>query len=80
MITARKAALVLAATGVTLGAAASSAFAASSDAAGFAAGSPGVVSGNNIQVPIDIPVQLDGNTINVVGLLNPAFGNVGIIR
>lgn len=80
MITARKAALVLAATGVTLGAAASSAFAADSDAAGFAAGSPGVVSGNNIQIPVNVPIQLDGNTINIVGLLNPAFGNVGIIR
>ncbi|MGW2488727.1 chaplin [Streptomyces sp. NPDC001606] len=37
--------------------------------------SPGVLSGNILQVPVDIPVNLCGNTINVVGLLNPAFGN-----
>ncbi|MEU4153383.1 chaplin [Streptomyces sp. NPDC026659] len=43
---------------------------------GVAVGSPGVASGNVIQVPIEIPVNLCGNTINVVGLLNPAFGNV----
>ncbi|MFI5532565.1 chaplin [Kitasatospora sp. NPDC051853] len=39
------------------------------------AGSPGVLSGNNVQVPIHIPVNLCGNTVDVVGLLNPAFGN-----
>lgn len=48
---------------------------ADSDAAGGAANSPGVVSGNAIQVPIHIPVNVCGNTINIVGLLNPAFGN-----
>jgi hypothetical protein len=42
---------------------------------GLAAGSPGVVSGNLVQVPIDIPVNVCGNTVNVIGLLNPAFGN-----
>ncbi|KAB8159495.1 DUF320 domain-containing protein [Streptomyces sp. 3MP-14] len=45
-------------------------------AIGFAAGSPGVLSGNNIQVPIHIPVNVCGNTVNVIGLLNPALGNV----
>lgn len=45
-------------------------------AVGFAAGSPGVLSGNNIQVPIHIPVNVCGNTVNVIGLLNPALGNV----
>ncbi|SCK59994.1 Small secreted domain (DUF320) [Streptomyces sp. SceaMP-e96] len=48
---------------------------ADSGAAGGAANSPGVVSGNAIQVPIHIPVNVCGNTINIVGLLNPAFGN-----
>ncbi|MFC5663496.1 chaplin [Kitasatospora misakiensis] len=48
---------------------------ASSGAEGVAAGSPGVISGNQLQVPIHIPVNLCGNTINVIGLLNPAFGN-----
>ncbi|TKS96359.1 DUF320 domain-containing protein [Streptomyces lasalocidi] len=46
------------------------------DAGGTAVGSPGVLSGNNIQVPVSVPVNLCGNTINVVGLLNPAVGNV----
>ncbi|WP_323139127.1 chaplin [Streptomyces platensis] len=48
---------------------------ADAGAAGGAANSPGVVSGNAIQVPIHIPVNVCGNTINIVGLLNPAFGN-----
>ncbi|WP_371670409.1 chaplin [Streptomyces sp. NBC_00289] len=46
------------------------------DAAGTAAGSPGVLSGNNVQVPLSVPVNLCGNTVDVVGLLNPAMGNV----
>lgn len=77
MNTAKKAALVLAATGATLGAAAGSA-AADSGAIGGAAGSPGVISGNNIQAPIHIPVNAVGNSVNVVGLLNPTFGNAGV--
>lgn len=44
-------------------------------ATGIAAGSPGVLSGNVIQVPIHVPVNVCGNTVNVIGLLNPAFGN-----
>nr|WP_200819263.1 chaplin [Tolypothrix sp. NIES-4075] len=38
-------------------------------------GSPGVLSGNAIQVPIHVPVNVCGNSIDVIGLLNPAFGN-----
>jgi hypothetical protein len=49
--------------------------AADSDATGVAANSPGVLSGNVIQVPIHVPVNVCGNSVNVVGLLNPAFGN-----
>ncbi len=45
-------------------------------ASGAAKGSPGVISGNVIQVPIDIPINICGNTIDIVGLLNPTFGNV----
>jgi len=48
---------------------------ADAGAAGGAKNSPGVLSGNAIQVPIHIPINLCGNTINLVGLLNPAFGN-----
>ena len=50
--------------------------AADSGAQGAAVGSPGVLSGNVIQAPIHIPVNLCGNTVSVVGALNPAFGNV----
>lgn len=47
-------------------------------AQGAAVGSPGVVSGNVVQVPVHVPVHVVGNTVNVVGLLNPAFGNLGL--
>ncbi|MEH6375771.1 chaplin [Streptomyces sp. KLMMK] len=49
--------------------------AADSGAQGAAVNSPGVVSGNVIQVPVHVPVNACGNSINVVGLLNPTFGN-----
>ncbi|MEU2867762.1 chaplin [Streptomyces olivoreticuli] len=51
---------------------------AEGQAVGHAAGSPGVVSGNVIQIPVDVPVNACGNTVNVIGLLNPAFGNTCI--
>ncbi|MFD0689682.1 chaplin [Actinomadura fibrosa] len=38
--------------------------------------SPGIVSGNLVQAPVDVPVNACGNTITVVGALNPTFGNV----
>ncbi|MFG3226420.1 chaplin [Kitasatospora sp. NPDC048194] len=69
----KAAVLSLAATGLVLGAA-GGAF-ASAGAEGVAAGSPGVLSGNQLQVPIHIPINLCGNTIDIIGLLNPAFGN-----
>src|SRR2546423_3820476 len=40
-----------------------------------AGGSPGILSGNTIQVPVDIPINVCGVTANVVGLLNPAAHN-----
>ncbi len=48
---------------------------AGSGADGAAAGSPGVISGNTVQLPVHVPVNVCGNTVNVVGLLNPAAGN-----
>jgi LPXTG-motif cell wall-anchored protein len=42
---------------------------------GSAVGSPGLISGNTVQLPVDVPVNVCGNTVNVVGLLNPAAGN-----
>ncbi|MER5786812.1 chaplin [Streptomyces sp. NPDC001980] len=47
---------------------------ADAGAIGDAAGSAGVVSGNVIEVPVNIPVNLCGDTVDVIGLLNPAFG------
>ncbi|MET9170220.1 chaplin [Streptomyces misionensis] len=49
--------------------------AADSGANAVAANSPGVVSGNAIEVPIHVPVNLCGDSVDVIGLLNPAFGN-----
>ncbi|MEV6649635.1 chaplin [Streptomyces sp. NPDC051219] len=48
---------------------------ADSGADGSATGSPGLLSGNTVQVPVHVPVNVCGNTVNVVGLLNPAVGN-----
>jgi hypothetical protein len=49
--------------------------AADSDANGFAFGSPGLLSGNNIQIPLDLDLNVCGNTVDVIGVLNPAVGN-----
>lgn len=38
-------------------------------------GSPGLLSGNTLEAPVDTPVNACGNTADVVGLLNPVFGN-----
>ncbi|MFD6875583.1 MULTISPECIES: chaplin [unclassified Streptomyces] len=48
---------------------------ADAGAQGAAVGSPGVLSGNLLQVPVHVPVNVCGNTVNVIALLNPAFGN-----
>ncbi|MEW2565098.1 chaplin ChpE [Streptomyces griseorubiginosus] len=45
---------------------------------GKAVGSPGVASGNLIQAPVHVPVNAVGNSVNVIGVLNPAFGNLGL--
>ncbi|MEV5317363.1 chaplin [Streptomyces sp. NPDC052687] len=42
---------------------------------GVAVGSPGVLSGNVIQIPVDLDLNVCGNSINVGGLGNPATGN-----
>jgi hypothetical protein len=49
---------------------------ADSGAEGAAVGSPGVLSGNVVQVPIHVPVNVCGNSVDVIALLNPTFGNV----
>ncbi|MFD3334645.1 chaplin [Streptomyces sp. NPDC058700] len=52
--------------------------AADAGAQGVAAYSPGVGSGNLIQVPLHVPVNACGNTVSVIGLLNPTFGTTCI--
>ncbi len=60
---------------VTLPVSAAFAADAASAADGAAADSPGLLAGNTIQLPLHVPVNVCGNTVNVVGLLNPATGN-----
>jgi hypothetical protein len=70
----KKIAAAAAATGSLVLACAGFAY-ADSGAEGAAVQSPGVLSGNVVQIPIHIPVNACGNTVSVIGLLNPAFGN-----
>ncbi|MFH8569931.1 chaplin [Streptomyces sp. NPDC017993] len=44
-------------------------------AQGTAVKSPGIGSGNLVQVPVNVPVNACGNTATVIGALNPVFGN-----
>lgn len=69
-----KAAAVMAGTGALLAGGAGMAT-ADAGAGAVAAHSPGVASGNAVQVPVHIPVNVCGNTVNVIALLNPVFGN-----
>lgn len=48
---------------------------ADAGASGGASNSPGVLSGNSVQIPVDVPVNVCGNSVSVVGLLNPTAGN-----
>ncbi|WP_440557683.1 chaplin [Streptomyces sp. SCPE 10] len=48
---------------------------ADSNAQAAAHGSPGVLSGNSVQVPVHIPVNVCGDSVDVAAALNPAFGN-----
>ncbi|MEU3408110.1 chaplin [Streptomyces sp. NPDC096136] len=72
---AKKAAVALASAGLAVAGAAGAA-SADAQAEGAAVGSPGVLSGNLVQVPVHVPVNVCGNSVNVIGALNPAFGNV----
>jgi hypothetical protein len=49
--------------------------AADPDPVGSAVGSPGLLSGDVIQIPVDLGLNLCGDSIDLVGLLNPASGN-----
>ncbi|MEU9439788.1 chaplin [Streptomyces sp. NPDC048304] len=49
---------------------------AAADANGVAVNSPGVVSGNEIQAPVHVPVNLCGTTVSALfSLMNPSSGN-----
>ncbi|MFB7509589.1 chaplin [Streptomyces broussonetiae] len=51
------------------------AFAADPNPVGTATNSPGVVSGDVIQLPIDVNANVCGDSIDIIGLLNPASNN-----
>ncbi|KAA0931487.1 MULTISPECIES: chaplin [Streptomyces] len=74
---AKKAAMAVTVAGIAAGASAGAAV-ADSGADAAAVKSPGVLSGNAVQLPIHIPVNVVGDSINVIGLLNPTFGNAGV--
>ncbi|MEV7467815.1 chaplin [Streptomyces kronopolitis] len=64
---------VVAASGV-LGANCSTAY-ADAGAGGGTANSPGVLSGNSVQLTVDTPVNACGNSVDAGAALNPAMGN-----
>lgn len=69
----KSAALALASGALLVGGAAVAS--ADAGAQGVAAYSPGVGSGNLIQIPIHIPINACGNSVSIIGLINPSFGN-----
>ncbi|MFD3521978.1 chaplin [Streptomyces sp. NPDC058653] len=70
---AKKAATLVA--GVLLAVGAAAPAVADAGAQGAATNSPGVLSGNVVQIPVHVPVNVCGNSVNVLALLNPTFGN-----
>ncbi|REK90371.1 chaplin [Streptomyces inhibens] len=70
----RVAAITMAASGLAL-AGAGVASAHTPQAQGAAVQSPGIVAGNDVQAPVHVPVNACGDTVSVVGLFNPSFGN-----
>ncbi|MER5635662.1 chaplin [Kitasatospora sp. NPDC002227] len=69
-------ALAVAAGALVLGSA--GAACADANAEAVVVGSPGVLSGNNVQIPIHIPINICGNSVNVLAALNPTAGNTCI--
>uniref|UniRef100_UPI004040020C chaplin n=1 Tax=Streptomyces sp. TG1A-60 TaxID=3129111 RepID=UPI004040020C len=52
-----------------------SSYGGGSHADGHASDSPGVASGNSVQVPVHVPVSLCGNNISVIGIGNGVTGD-----
>ncbi len=48
---------------------------ADTDATAVAKDSPGVLAGNTVQVPIEVPVNVCGNSVAVIAAFNTAIGN-----
>ncbi|GAA5609295.1 DUF320 domain-containing protein [Streptomyces platensis] len=69
-----KACVFVAAASGVIGATGSAAY-ADAGAGGGARNSPGVLSGNSIQVTVDTPVNACGNSVDAGAALNPAMGN-----
>ncbi|MER8044893.1 chaplin [Streptomyces sp. NPDC094032] len=72
----KKAAAVVAGLIMALGAATPAM--ADAEAEGVAIGSPGVLSGNVVQAPIHVPINVCGNSVNIIGILNPTAFNTCI--
>ncbi|POX56172.1 hypothetical protein C3489_07020 [Streptomyces sp. Ru71] len=70
----KKCAAVVAGLVLALGGAAPAFADGGAEAEGAAVYSPGVLSGNVVQVPINAQVNACGNSIDLIGLLNPAGG------
>jgi len=66
VLTAATSGLVLAGAGAAM---------ADTSADGSATGSPGVISGNNVQAPVHVATNVTGNGINIIGLLDSVFDN-----
>ncbi|MFC5658214.1 chaplin family protein [Streptomyces nogalater] len=47
-------------------------------AVGKEQGSPGVISGDGVRLPVDLPVDISGSTVDVVGIGDPVFGNQSV--
>ncbi|MEV1068925.1 chaplin [Streptomyces sp. NPDC050263] len=70
--------LVLTSVAAAAVAGASGIAAADSGAEAVAAHSPGLLSGNVLQLPTHEQLNFCGNTVDSAGLLSPAFGNTCI--
>ncbi|MCX5125081.1 chaplin [Streptomyces sp. NBC_00347] len=40
--------------------------------------SPGLLSGNGLQLPVEVPVNISGNSVSVVGVGNSSVGNTSV--
>lgn len=76
----RKSLVAAAFAAVTVLGSAGTAFASGSGAIGVASDSPGLLSGNVIQIPINVPVNVCGNDISILAALTSAEGNTCVNR